>query len=104
MTLSRRNGLKSLLALALFLSVPLNTHADPILDAANNYLNALRQTPDGLSSFNLITGQSFPGSGSLNPSQQQFLVDQLFNQDGSHTLAFSKPQEAAQNMAHGGSY
>lgn len=71
---------------------------------AVNYLTVLRQDAASLSALKTLTGQSLPSSGPLSVEQVQFLFQQLFNADGTKSVAFSNPQGAAQGIVHAVAY
>src|ERR1035438_8210734 len=95
---------RMMLALSVALLLPSFARADDTLDHANAYLQALRDTPNGLTALADLTGESLPADGPLTNPQMQWLITQLFNPDGSYTLAYTNPTAAAQAVPPGDTY
>jgi len=93
--------------------VPTQAYTDPgtavqNLQAASNYLNALRTDKGALTAFNALTGLGVQGSGSLTPAQLTALFGQLFTVDSKgnvvKTQAYNDPNGAATTVIAASNY
>ena len=69
--------------------------------AVSNYMEALRSTPEALSSCRTLTGTSLPASGPLTPAQVDTINFQLYDSHGARTPAYEHPQAAVVTLNAG---